>query len=267
MSKLDIVTGRMSKLMLRRWPMLAEQCPKDGCHAPLMRNPETGESKCVWHDAHELFPDELTEEEVQDKISETAEASVGESEEVEEPIDTEKERMLKERRAQSDLASELIGKKMLEGWAMMDKMCPNESCRAVPLVKDREEVQYCVICERRYMDEAAYKKRYGSIPDAGPSKPAAPSRAPVAAAPAAAAEITEKKAPAKADSTAVQKRSEPRDVAPIDADSISVAVKALEDKVVSLSQQLSTTTHYKDVERIAKAISACAKAIKACRDL
>ncbi|KAJ1927373.1 hypothetical protein FBU59_007225, partial [Linderina macrospora] len=182
------------------------------------------------------------------------------------PVDTEREQTLKERHAQSSLASERIGRKMLEGWAMMDKMCPNESCRAVPLVKDHEDVQLCVVCERRYMDEAAYKKKYGSIPAEAPRKAEVASKAPVSAAPTATA-VIEKKAPAEAVAAVTQKYPEPRDMAPVDVGSIGAAVKALEVKVASLSEQLNATTRYKDIERIAKAISACAKAIKACRDL
>ncbi|KAJ2130262.1 hypothetical protein GGH17_003842, partial [Coemansia sp. RSA 788] len=50
-------------LMLKRWPMLAEVCSEDGCSVPLMRDPVTNATKCVWHDARELFPDECFDEE------------------------------------------------------------------------------------------------------------------------------------------------------------------------------------------------------------
>ena len=39
------------------------------------------------------------------------------------------------RRAQSDLASAEIGKRMLQGWAMLAEECPNNSCYGVPLVR------------------------------------------------------------------------------------------------------------------------------------
>jgi Sjogren's syndrome/scleroderma autoantigen 1 (Autoantigen p27) len=78
------------------------------------------------------------------------------------------------RRAQSDMASAEIGKRMLRGWAMLAEECPNESCYGVPLVrppkagggKDPRKVslysvyfatlrtrvrQECVICSRVYI--------------------------------------------------------------------------------------------------------------------
>lgn len=39
------------------------------------------------------------------------------------------------RRAQSDMASSEIGKRMLRGWAMLAEECPNEYCYGVPLVR------------------------------------------------------------------------------------------------------------------------------------
>lgn len=39
------------------------------------------------------------------------------------------------RRAQSDMASAEIGKRMLRGWAMLAEECPNESCYGVPLIR------------------------------------------------------------------------------------------------------------------------------------
>ena len=39
------------------------------------------------------------------------------------------------RRAQSDQASSEIGKKLLQGWAMLGEECPNVSCYGVPLVR------------------------------------------------------------------------------------------------------------------------------------
>jgi hypothetical protein len=39
------------------------------------------------------------------------------------------------RRAQSDRASSEIGRKMLQGWAMLADECPNSTCYGVPLVR------------------------------------------------------------------------------------------------------------------------------------
>lgn len=82
------------------------------------------------------------------------------------------------RREQSDQASALIGQRLLQGWALLDAQCENETCFAVPLMRrpahkpkvaDAEASQkgsssmtlaklvdprrYCVICHRDYLRE------------------------------------------------------------------------------------------------------------------
>ncbi|KAJ2121794.1 hypothetical protein IW147_003961 [Coemansia sp. RSA 720] len=167
MSRLDAITQRMSKLMLKRWSMLAEVCSEDGCSVPLMRDPGTNATKCVWHDARELFPDECFDEEdvEQSKMSDNSELA-----KEDEKLDTlktavaedELNELRRRKREQSDMASECIGKRLLQGWAMIDRSCPNESCYNVPLVQDREKVQECVVCNQKYMDEDAYVAKYGA---------------------------------------------------------------------------------------------------------
>ncbi|KZT56313.1 hypothetical protein CALCODRAFT_497626 [Calocera cornea HHB12733] len=58
-----------------------------------------------------------------------------------------------QRRAQSDLASQRIGDRLLKGWAMLGEECPNDSCWGVPLVRrpgrakgGRGDGGECVIC-------------------------------------------------------------------------------------------------------------------------
>ncbi|KAG0056012.1 hypothetical protein BGZ83_006625 [Gryganskiella cystojenkinii] len=56
-------------------------------------------------------------------------------------------------REQSELASRLIGQKMLQGWAMLQDPCPNPSCHGVPLLRNREKKEYCVVCENYFQRE------------------------------------------------------------------------------------------------------------------
>ncbi|KAJ2666179.1 hypothetical protein IW148_001108 [Coemansia sp. RSA 1199] len=167
-SRLDAITQRMSKLMLKRWSMLAEVCSEDGCGVPLMRDPGTNATKCVWHDARELFPDECFDEEEdveQSKMSDNSKLAK-EDEKLDTPktavAEDELNELRRRKREQSDMASECIGKRLLQGWAMIDRSCPNESCYNVPLVQDREKVQECVVCNQKYMDEDAYVAKYGA---------------------------------------------------------------------------------------------------------
>lgn len=62
------------------------------------------------------------------------------------------------RRAQSDLASQRIGRKMLQGYAMLGEECLNPDCIGVPLVRPptrdgaKDPRMECVICENVYME-------------------------------------------------------------------------------------------------------------------
>ncbi|KAI9505239.1 hypothetical protein GGI25_002190 [Coemansia spiralis] len=285
-SRLDVITGRMSKLMLRRWPMLADLCKIDGCSSPLMRDPSTGATKCVWHDAKELFPDELTEEEreatslaiasttdssdsvtkADEKLSVDAEKfdlEDGTAYKAVEEEEDEQAQLRREKRDQGDRASQLVAKRLLQGWKMIDRSCSNEECHNVPLVQDRDKVQFCVICERRYMDEADYVKLYG---DAGPksvfsqsasSQSKVPDVASTTAAPATT--IESKKA--------VIPKSKAKESLSSDTSAAKNAIDALNAKIASLSAQLLENTKPKDIVRITNAISSCAKAIHKCKKL
>jgi uncharacterized Zn finger protein (UPF0148 family) len=57
----------------------------------------------------------------------------------------------KERAAQMDRASALIGQRMLQGWAMLDLSCPQ--CYS-PIMRDRQRQLWCVSCDMRVVDES-----------------------------------------------------------------------------------------------------------------
>ncbi|KAJ2351984.1 hypothetical protein GGF43_003872 [Coemansia sp. RSA 2618] len=268
-SKLDTITSRMSKLMLKRWSMLAEVCREDGCSTPLMRDPTTSNTKCVWHDARELFPEDVLEE-TDSVVQPTALPKEDEK------LDTVKAGVLEDkagelrqrRREQGDLASERIGQRLLQGWAMIDKSCPNDACYNVPLVQDREKVQECVVCGQKYMDEDAYVAKYGSLKqDNGPELQQQPQSQPkqsqqqrqVAPAKEKCA-VEAPVAPAQVLNTAMA-AAPPCQLSP----AITEAVNALGAKIVDLSARLTAATDLDDIQRISKAISSCAKAIAACK--
>ncbi|KAJ2778719.1 hypothetical protein H4R18_004435 [Coemansia javaensis] len=261
-SMLDTVTGRLSGLMLKRWTMLAEMCPVDGCSVPLMRSPETSEEKCVLHDAAELFPDEepacapaapREPAPAVERADEKLDGAAKEDRPAAEGGDEEAQRQRRRRREQGDLASERIGKRLLQGWAMIDRPCPADGCYNVPLVQDRDKVQECVICGQRYMDEEAYVAKYGStraqeeppVPAAEPDpakKPGPPARDPAP---------TGSPVPA-----GPRARTE---------GGVAVAIDALNSKIAALSARLAAATDLADIVRVGRAIAVCAKAIRACQ--
>ncbi|KAI1303885.1 hypothetical protein EDD11_005291 [Mortierella claussenii] len=100
----------------------------------------------------------------------------------------------------TERASRLMGNKMLQGWAMLQKTCPNLACNCsfvkrqatkkpwslevsyVPLMRSLEKKAFCVLCETYYLDGQDLEQgKHTIVPS-----PASP---PVAAAVAAAASI------------------------------------------------------------------------------
>ncbi|KAF9183313.1 hypothetical protein BGZ51_008130 [Haplosporangium sp. Z 767] len=91
-------------------------------------------------------------EEEDDKGAESDDDFEDAEEEVYKPTEEEvKER--ESNREQSERASRLIGQKMLQGWAMLQDPCPNLSCHGVPLLRNREKKEYCVVCENYFQRE------------------------------------------------------------------------------------------------------------------
>ncbi|KAH6914988.1 hypothetical protein BKA70DRAFT_561679 [Coprinopsis sp. MPI-PUGE-AT-0042] len=74
------------------------------------------------------------------------------------PPETEESRR---RRAQSDRASEELGRRLLRGWAMLGEECPSSGCYGVPLMRppnkgdERSPNKECVICGNIYTTDAA----------------------------------------------------------------------------------------------------------------
>ncbi|CAG8744837.1 14578_t:CDS:2 [Cetraspora pellucida] len=59
-----------------------------------------------------------------------------------------------ERREQSQRASQSIGQYLLQGWALIDEICPNDICYGIPLLRSRDKKKYCVICQQYYINES-----------------------------------------------------------------------------------------------------------------
>jgi uncharacterized Zn finger protein (UPF0148 family) len=59
--------------------------------------------------------------------------------------------------AKKSRASELIGKKMLQGYTMLQEYCQNPSCIPVPLVRNSKDMMsICVLCETQYLRESDF---------------------------------------------------------------------------------------------------------------
>ncbi|KAF8923333.1 hypothetical protein BGZ58_003071, partial [Dissophora ornata] len=97
-------------------------------------------------EAHGLTP---TIEEDEEKGLESHDEFMDAEEEMMAFRPTEEEVKVREyKREQNDRASRLIGQKLLQGWSMSQEPCPNVACNGVPLMRSRENKDFCVICEK-----------------------------------------------------------------------------------------------------------------------
>eukprot|EP00727_Mastigamoeba_balamuthi_P009799 m51a1_g5441 hypothetical protein (202) ;mRNA; f:180525-181359 len=88
----------------------------------------------------------------------------------------------KREKSRSDLISEQLGQKLLQGWTMLGECCPNPECPGVPLMREKAtRKMLCVACNTTYVVEADAPKAVAAS--------AAPAPAPVPAAAAAAPQV------------------------------------------------------------------------------
>lgn len=131
--------------------MTNEKCKVPDCYVPIMRSKDGSIHFCVTHDA---LPTQSSSSSTPSSSArppasipapekETAppakRGSISEEGEREEqpakraavPSPTDEQRIARERREQSSRASELIGKRLLQRWALLNDVCPNPACYAV----------------------------------------------------------------------------------------------------------------------------------------
>lgn len=118
--------------------MTDEICKMESCSFPLMRSKDGSLSFCTYHD--QLPNNGAT---FNYKKSAPSPAAVDTKEKQQDPVvndvtsvaavdnGEEELRIRRERREQSSKASQLIGQKMLQRWALLNDHCPNPACYAV----------------------------------------------------------------------------------------------------------------------------------------
>jgi len=195
--------------MLQGWDLTDSICPTPECCTPLMRAPigrppETFCAKC--DGGHMSNSTRIGKPDQNDTPSVSSASSVLQSKRSRastpptdisssrphDPRDEEfvlpppTEEMLA-RRAQSDYASAEIGKKLLQGWAMLADECPNPTCYGVPLLRPPRRLtdsnlstKECVVCKRMYVDapDGTGLRLQESHPESRHSTPSTGVRAP-----------------------------------------------------------------------------------------
>ncbi|KAH8548084.1 hypothetical protein BGW37DRAFT_508162 [Umbelopsis sp. PMI_123] len=201
--RFEEASANIGSYMLQGWILTDEQCPQPNCPTPLLRSKNGQQKICVVHDLpgksvsnnnvnlnvfKQLAADKPVDRFTDNEHS-ASQVDIEEDHEAEEFIRRVNERSKENdsiaslRREQSKLASQRIGQKLLQQWTLVNDVCPNDTCYAVPLVRDQQQRLFCVICERSYMNENTYlqsvRKRESesdtpkaSVEPPAPSKPA-----------------------------------------------------------------------------------------------
>ncbi|ORY90373.1 hypothetical protein BCR43DRAFT_528034 [Syncephalastrum racemosum] len=205
-SNSDSAMSLLSTYMLQGWVMTNEKCKVPECYVPIMRSKDGSVHFCVTHDtlptqsassssssssskpaANIPTPEkDMTPPAKRGSISEEGEDSEEQPAKRTAVPNADEQRIARERREQSSRASELIGKRLLQRWALLNDVCPNPACYAIPLMRDPSKRMTCVICERVYLteeqaaEEEKKKKKQASIAPPAPVAPVTPATPPVA---------------------------------------------------------------------------------------
>ncbi|CAG8609533.1 26010_t:CDS:2 [Dentiscutata erythropus] len=154
---------------------------------------------------------------------------------------------IEERREQSRRASQSIGQYLLQGWALIDEVCPNETCFGV------NKKRYCVVCQHYYMNESDIDhSKYKISRDLAPQTSTLSSNRSV---------FNEEKRKVYAKDTeniATNSFSNNNN-----NEAINTAQKAIIAKLEELSARLQDTIDISEVKSICDAMKSCAQALEA----
>ncbi|KAF9569024.1 hypothetical protein CPC08DRAFT_732312 [Agrocybe pediades] len=179
MATIADISNALGDYMLKGWVLTDQSCPTPGCTVPLVRSPRgrtpvtTICVKCGENASKAVDnPTSSNASTSESHVSRSLTPPTGVSEIPDSPVfaPIEESEKSRRRREQSDRASEEIGKKLLQGWAMLGDECPNESCYGVPLVRrpkaggEKDPRKECVICGKVYVTEVDWAGRETLVP-------------------------------------------------------------------------------------------------------
>ncbi|CAI2165457.1 5715_t:CDS:2, partial [Funneliformis geosporum] len=145
-SEIDLASNLIGKYLLAGWVMTNTVCPIQNCNVPLLRSKDNTVWFCV-----------LCDKEPGKSKSQTMQSSpVTMVDEInnEAPSQYDEIQLQQFRRDQSQRASQLIAQYLLQGWALIEQICLNDTCYGVPLIRSRDKKKYCVICQNYYVHES-----------------------------------------------------------------------------------------------------------------
>ncbi|CEP10303.1 hypothetical protein [Parasitella parasitica] len=264
----------LSTYLLQGWIMTDEICKVDSCSFPLMRSKDGSLSFCTYHDK---LPSNGPAFDYQQKVSPAAFVNPKESQQnaksntasFQAPADNSSEeelRIRRERREQSSKASQLIGQKMLQRWALLNDHCPNPRCYAVPLIRNPDTKQmFCVICENFILTEEEASKLEKETKSASQEQDQKKSPQSMEQ---SSSETTQTKlihspvAPQLAEERKRQKLEPASDI-PVDLFASNVVLSVLSSKMNQLTERVKECNNALELSKLFKAIRDCAEAIQA----
>ncbi|KAF8913825.1 hypothetical protein CPB84DRAFT_1757649 [Gymnopilus junonius] len=183
MATISDISQALGDYMLKGWVLTDQSCTTPGCTVPLVRSPKgrtpitticvrcnSRSSPAVELPANPVALSSDVSTESQHSRSSTPPTEFSEIPDSPTFIPLEESEQSRRRRAQSDQASSEIGKKLLQGWAMLGDECPNETCYGVPLVRppkaggEKDPRKECVICGNIYVTEVDWAGRETLVP-------------------------------------------------------------------------------------------------------
>ncbi|CAG8508249.1 2713_t:CDS:2 [Ambispora gerdemannii] len=139
----------IGKYLLGGWVMTDEACRTTSCNVPLMRSKDGTKWFCVICDGDPSNANRKPS--VSQNSLYTMSQNISPNTEGDALNQTDENQA---RQQQSKLASHLIGQHLLQGWALIDEICPSNTCYGVPLIRARDRKKYCVICKNYYLSES-----------------------------------------------------------------------------------------------------------------
>ncbi|RKP12723.1 hypothetical protein BJ684DRAFT_5292, partial [Piptocephalis cylindrospora] len=138
--------------LLQGWVLLAESCEKPSCFLTPMMQDHQGRTLCVLCQHDEEHGSSIQGE--GSKSIPTPSAALSSQQEIQDKGE-DKER----RQIQRDMCTSRIGQHLLQGWTLLDTLCPNDECHGVPLIREPTGKEcLCVVCSGKYLREADMSK-------------------------------------------------------------------------------------------------------------
>ncbi|KAJ3129968.1 hypothetical protein HK098_007234 [Nowakowskiella sp. JEL0407] len=276
-SRTDEASSRLGTYMLQGWVLTDRNCPVDGCLIPLLRSKDSSKWICaLCDDRSNPYPPvkkvaTTTPSKIEDKEMEDFEE---EFEEEWKPKElTEEQKQQKQKR---DLATKLLGQKLLQGWTLLGEECP--ICIGIPLMKNRQGEKFCVSCEKYFTD--AVPESGLSLQNPSVSKevsveayesPATVPSSPMILEPDVEknidglATLTLQKSNEKITTLKRRKTESDPEILSIVSSQSRQTILALTNRMNSLTTLLNDPkTSVQDIPIICEAISSCAKSIDTC---